>query len=121
VLSGTAQSVPAFHIPCGDFGSLSTLLSLVSLSTQPSWQAAPADHRHKLGKIKRHYAAGCETASRMLTSGEISRLAPTFVKQLGSILGVQGERAIDIISRKRRVLTAQEVESLLGWLDRPQR
>lgn len=44
-------------------------------------------HRHKFNKIKRHYVVGCETASRMLSSEEIRRLAPTFVKTLGSRLG----------------------------------
>lgn len=73
-------------------------------------------HRHKFDKIKRHYVVGCEEESRMLTSDEIRRLAPTFVNTLGSILGVQGDRAIDIISRKGRVLTAGQITSLLAWL-----
>ena len=42
---------------------------------------------------------------------------PEFVRTLGSILGVQDNRAFDIISRKGRVLTAQQVKSLLAWLN----
>ena len=74
-------------------------------------------HRHKFDKIKQRYAVGCETESRMLTSDEIRRLAPTFLKTLGSILGAEGDRAIDIISRKGRILTGQQVSSLLAWLN----
>lgn len=74
-------------------------------------------HRHKFDKIKRHYVVGSEAKSRMLTSEEISCLAPTFLKTLGSILGAQGTRAIDIISRKGRVLTAQQVRALVSWLN----
>jgi hypothetical protein len=76
-------------------------------------------HRHKFDKIKRHYAVRSDKKSRMLKADEIRRLAPTFFKTLGSIIGVQGERAIDILSRKGRVLTAQQVGSLLAWLNRP--
>ena len=76
-------------------------------------------HRHKFDKIKRHYVVGSEAESRMLTSEEIRRLAPTFLKTLGSVLGVQGARAIDIISRKGRVLTAQQARALVTWLNRP--
>jgi hypothetical protein len=74
-------------------------------------------HRHKFEKIKQHYAIGCDTKSRMLTSQEIRQLAPEFLETLGSIVGIQGDRAIDIISRKGRVLTAQQVKSLLAWLN----
>jgi len=52
----------------------------------------------------------------MLTSQEINRLAPVFVETLGSIVGTLGERAIDIISRKGRLLKAQQVELLLDSL-----
>jgi hypothetical protein len=74
-------------------------------------------HRHMFDKIKRHYVVGSEADSRMLTSEEILRLAPKFVKTLGSILGIHGGRAFDIISRKGRVLTARQVKSLLAWLN----
>lgn len=76
-------------------------------------------HKYKFDKIKQHYVVGSETESRMLSSGEIRSLAPDFVKLLGSILGIQGERPIDLISRKGRVLTARQVKSLLKWLNGP--
>lgn len=76
-------------------------------------------HRYKFDKIKKHYAVGDETASRMLTAKEIQARAPQFVSTLSSIVGVSGSRAIDIISRKRRILTARQVKLLLGWLRRP--
>jgi hypothetical protein len=53
----------------------------------------------------------------MLTSGEIGRLAPKFIETLSSILNAQGDRAIDLISRKGRVLTSRQVELLLAWLN----
>jgi hypothetical protein len=55
----------------------------------------------------------------MLTSEEIRRFALKFLGTLSSVLGVQGDRAIDIISRKGRVLTARQVKSLLAWLNNP--
>jgi hypothetical protein len=76
-------------------------------------------HEHKFDKIKLCYVVGNEAKSRMLTSEEIHRLAPTFLKTLGSILGVQGVRAIDIISRKGHVLTAKQVRALVAWLNQP--
>jgi hypothetical protein len=76
-------------------------------------------HKHKFERIKRHYVVGSEAESRMLTSEEIRRLAPKFLGTLSSVLGVQGDRAIDIISRKGRVLTARQVKSLLAWLNNP--
>ncbi|OQA34011.1 MAG: hypothetical protein BWY57_00808 [Betaproteobacteria bacterium ADurb.Bin341] len=75
-------------------------------------------HLYKFDKIKNHYAVGDETASRMLTSKEIQALAPQFVSTLSSIVGVSGSRAIDIISRKGRILTARQVRLLLRWLRR---
>ena len=47
------------------------------------------------------------------------RLAPDFLKRLSSVLGIRGDRAIDIISRKGRVLSAPQVRGLLRWLDSP--
>src|SRR6266404_4701597 len=74
-------------------------------------------HKHKFEKIKQHYAVGCNTTSRMLTSQEIRHFAPKFLETLGSIVGIEGDRAIDIISRKGRVLTAHQAKSLLAWLN----
>ena len=73
-------------------------------------------HRHKFEKIKAHYAIGSEDDSRMLTAEEIRRLAPEFLGKLGAIIGIRGDRAIDIISRKGRTLSAGQVKSLLRWL-----
>ena len=74
-------------------------------------------HRYKFEKIKRHYVIGAERESRLLSSEEIRRFAPRFLETLGSILGVHGDRAIDIISRKGRLLTARQVKLLLAWLN----
>ena len=76
-------------------------------------------HKYKFEKIKRHYVIGSETESRMLTAEEIRRLAPAFMASLGSIIGIRGDRAIDIISRKGRKLTAHQVRSLLSWINQP--
>jgi hypothetical protein len=76
-------------------------------------------HWNKFDKIKRHYVVGSEAKSRMLTSEEIRRLAPKFLMTLGSILGIQGARAIDIISRKGRVVTAKQARALVAWLNQP--
>jgi hypothetical protein len=74
-------------------------------------------HKNIFEKIKQHYAVGNDAESRMLTSGEIGRLAPKFIETLSSILNAQGDRAIDLISRKGRVLTSRQVELLLAWLN----
>jgi hypothetical protein len=73
-------------------------------------------HKHMFDRVKRHYVIGDETASKMLSADEIRRLAPGFLKKLGSIIGVKGDRAIDIISRKGRILTPGQVRALLRWL-----
>jgi hypothetical protein len=73
-------------------------------------------HKHMFDRVKRDYVIGDETASRMLSADEIRRLAPGFLKKLGSIVGVRGDRAIDIISRKGRILTPGQVQALLRWL-----
>jgi len=76
-------------------------------------------HKDIFEKIKRHYIVGSETESRMLSAEEIRRLAPKFLKTLGAIVGIRGDRAVDIISRKGRVLTLRQVNSLLAWLKNP--
>jgi hypothetical protein len=74
-------------------------------------------HRYKFEKIRRHYAIGSEDESRMLTAEEIRRLAPDFLGKLGTIIGIRGDRAIDIISRKGRTLSAGQVKPLMRWLN----
>jgi hypothetical protein len=76
-------------------------------------------HRSKFEKIKGHYAVGSVTESRMLSAHEIGALAPKFLEKLGAIVGIPGDRAIDIVSRKGRILTSQQVKSLLAWVNRP--
>lgn len=76
-------------------------------------------HKYKFEKIKQHYVVGSDTESKMLTSGEIRRPAPHFLRTLGSIVGMQADRAIDIISRKGGVLTAPQVKLPLAWLNNP--
>jgi hypothetical protein len=74
-------------------------------------------HRHKFDKIRRHYAIGMTEQSKMLTADEIQRLAPNFLNALGTVIGVPGDRAIDIITRRGRELTAAQVSALLKWLN----
>jgi hypothetical protein len=76
-------------------------------------------HRDNFDKIKQHYAIGSMAQSRMLSAQEIRELAPKFVEKLRSIVGIPGRRAIDIVSRKGRKLTRQQVKSLLAWLNLP--
>ncbi|HVB57733.1 MAG TPA: hypothetical protein VNE63_15090 [Candidatus Acidoferrales bacterium] len=74
-------------------------------------------HRHRFEKIRRHYAIGTENESRMLTAHEIDRLAPKFLEKLGRIVGIRGPRAIDIISRYGRELSAGQARGLLRWIN----
>ena len=53
----------------------------------------------------------------MLTSREINRLAPDFLEKLREVTGRCGARAIDIISRRGIQLDANQVKSLLAWLN----
>jgi hypothetical protein len=53
----------------------------------------------------------------MLTAQEIKRLAPKFLEKLGRIVGIRGPRAIDIISRRGRELSAGQVRYLLRWIN----
>ena len=73
-------------------------------------------HKSMFERVRRHYAVGSEAESRILTAEEIRRLAPGFVKKLSSVLGIEGARPIDIISRKGRILTPAQVRRLLAWL-----
>ena len=74
-------------------------------------------HRSKFEKIRLHYAIGSESNSRMLTAAEITRLAPALVPVLSSVIGLDGTRAIDLISRYGRRLNETQVRSLLKWLN----
>jgi hypothetical protein len=64
-----------------------------------------------------HYVIGDEAKSRMLSANEIRSLAPEFLDKLIAVLGLRGERAMDLISRKGRLITARQVKSLLVWLN----
>ena len=76
-------------------------------------------HKHRFEKIKMHYVIGDESGSRMLSPREIRIRAPEFLTKLGAVFGVCGERPIDIVSRKGRVMTSRQMKSLLRWLNRP--
>lgn len=73
-------------------------------------------HKHKFERIKRYYVIGDRNESRMLSVKEIQRLAPGFVPKLAELLGGEGLRAFDFISRKGRVLKGEQVDVLLNWL-----
>jgi hypothetical protein len=73
-------------------------------------------HKSKFDLIKFDYVIGSNADSRMLSDQEIRRLAPEFLTTLGSIIGVNGSTAFDIIARKGRRLDEIQVERLLEWL-----
>lgn len=73
-------------------------------------------HADNIEKIKKCYAIGSDSGSRMLTSLEINRLAPSFVPRVGEILGRSGASAVDIVSRKGKRLNESQVEKILEWL-----
>jgi hypothetical protein len=75
-------------------------------------------HFENFERIKLRYAIGELTASRMLSSPQIQRLAPSFIEQLGLIVGKQGTSAVDFISRKGRKLTLSQVQMLMHWLNK---
>jgi hypothetical protein len=76
-------------------------------------------HRQNFEKTKMHYVIGDECGSRMHSPREIRTRAPEFLTKLRAVFGVCGERPIDIISRKGRVMTSRQVKSLLRWPNRP--
>jgi hypothetical protein len=65
---------------------------------------------------RRRYAIGDSAQSRLFSSREIQRLAPSFIRQLSRVIGKQGTSAVDIISRKGRKLTLNQVQALSEWL-----
>lgn len=73
-------------------------------------------HKHQFARMKDEYAIGDITKSRMLTDQAIRSLAPQFLSRLGSIIGISGRRAIDIISRGGQQLDEQQIKRLLAWL-----
>jgi hypothetical protein len=64
-------------------------------------------HKHQFPRMKNEYAIGDPANSRMLTDQAIISLAPQFLSELGSIIGISGTRAIDQTSPvlARRLLT----------------
>jgi hypothetical protein len=73
-------------------------------------------HKEQFPRLKGEYAIGDPKNSRMLDDRAIRSLAPSFVARLSSILGKQGKRAIDIISRGGRQLDEYQTKRLLSWL-----
>jgi hypothetical protein len=73
-------------------------------------------HKHKFHRIKDEYAIGDPANSRILNDRAIRSLAPQFLPQLSSVIGITGNRAIDIISRKGQQLNECQIKCLLSWL-----
>jgi hypothetical protein len=73
-------------------------------------------HKRQFPRMKDEYAIGDPAKSRMLDDRAIRSLAPQFLSTLGSIIGISGSRAIDIISRRGRQLNEHQIERLLSWL-----
>jgi len=73
-------------------------------------------HKHQFHKLKDEYVIGVPRASAMLDGRGICSLAPAFLSTLTSIIGVSGNRAIDIITRAGRELSEQQTNDLLAWL-----
>lgn len=75
-------------------------------------------HEHNFQKIRGRYAIGDPAASRFLTPQQIASKAPQFLAILKEVLGGQGDRAIDYISRAgRQALTGEQVRALTSWID----
>lgn len=73
-------------------------------------------HEKIFDKVKSEYVIGDPNHSKMLVASEIASKSPAFLTTLSSIIGITGHRAIDIISRKGRELSANQVNSFLSWL-----
>ena len=76
-------------------------------------------HQRQFNSIKGEYAIGDPANSRFLNDAEIRRLAPTFVSTIANIVGVRArpnQRAIDVITRAGRELTASQTQRLRQWL-----
>src|SRR5260370_29408948 len=75
-------------------------------------------HKATFARIKDRYAVGAPQGSRLLTSREIRHLAPRFVPTLQKILGRDGARPIELISKHGRELSEARTHSLLRFLNR---
>lgn len=73
-------------------------------------------HYHSFQKIRRHYVIGDEKNSEFLNEDKIRRKHLTFQKTLNSIFSTNGQRPIDVISRKGRRMDAKQVTAFLKWL-----
>lgn len=73
-------------------------------------------HKRQFHKLRDEYVIGDRRASAMLDDGKIRFLAPTFLSTLTSIIGVTGNRAIDVITRAGRKLNERQTNDLLTWL-----
>lgn len=74
-------------------------------------------HKDRFSKIKKYYVVGEKATSRFLKESEIQTLGDSFNKTLNRIFMTQSKSNFDIITRKGRVLTTQQVKSLLKWIN----
>ena len=74
-------------------------------------------HRHIFDRVKPRYAVGYPLYSRILSTDDIDRLAPSFVRSLSSVMGGTGNRPIDYISRAGFMLDELQVNQLHRWVD----
>lgn len=74
-------------------------------------------HKGIFEKVRGRYVVGNAVGSRFLTGSEIQALAPDFVKVLRRILGKQGRRPIDLISRYGCELSGSQVDEFLKWVN----
>lgn len=76
------------------------------------------DHHHNFPKIREHYAIGDPSSSRFLTEAQLADKAQGFIAVLQRVLGGQGARAIDFITRAGcHELNEKQVEALRRWVD----
>jgi hypothetical protein len=75
-------------------------------------------HKHNFWKIRDYYAIGEPAASRFLTPAQVARKAPEFIDKLCQVLGRNGARAIDMITRAGcHALSEAQVSALKRWID----
>jgi hypothetical protein len=73
-------------------------------------------HRSNFGRIKRAYIVGSPVTAHFLTSKDIQRLAPSFLSTIRRVLGKNGRRPYDVISRYGSELSPKQIQQLIEWI-----
>jgi hypothetical protein len=73
-------------------------------------------HQDRFDEIKDHYVIGDSNESEFLSERRVRKLAPGFADVLNDIFDTDRDSAFEVITRKGRKMSEDQVRRLLAWL-----